>query len=210
MHLNTHPEIDDDHDPQIHLLSGQPMVTRFLECTVPQCDFLTNTEYALHHHMIMFHNIIDDVTRDWGIYDVEQFVPIRRMPRSFIDIMEIHCARTVKMIGKFYGACQTVVLFRDYILPKLYTVTQHGHHHGLFKFSPHPSLRTYQKAKHYADDRRNRPRCRMEVINTTTTPWQVVLCLSTQAILAPGLYKLVAADPARQCPVPIYVVEHDY
>ena len=110
-HLSTHPEIDDDHDPQLHLLSGQPMVTRFLECTVPQCDFLTNAEYALHHHTIMYHNIITDVTREWGIYDVEQFVPIRRMPRSFIDIMEIHCARTVKMIGKFYGASQTVVLF---------------------------------------------------------------------------------------------------
>ena len=127
----------------------------------------------------MYHNIITDVTREWGIYDVEQFVPIRRMPRSFIDIMEIHCARTVKMIGKFYGASQTVVLFRDYVLPKLYTVTQHGNHHGLFKFTPHPSLPTYDKKKHYADDRRNRPRCRMEVINTITKPWQVVLCLST-------------------------------
>ena len=67
----------------------------------------------------MYHNIIDDVTRDWGIYDVEQLVPIRRMPRSFIDIMEIHCAHTMRMIGKLYGASQTVVLFRDYVLPKL-------------------------------------------------------------------------------------------
>ena len=142
MHINSDPEIDYNHDRQFPLLSGQLMFTRFFKCKVPQCDFLTNAKYALNHHMIMYHKSIDDFTRALEIYDVEQLVPIRQMPRSFIDIMEIHCARTLKMIGKFFGACQTVVLFLDYVLPKLYSVVQGGNSVGLFKFMLHPSLCT--------------------------------------------------------------------
>ena len=143
----------------------QEMVTAFIECSMPQCDFRTNTDDNLNDHLLFTHNIYRGQLYGWGIGEAEPYTPVRKMPPSLHDIAKSRFC--VKMIGKFYGATQAVAVFHQVVSPKTYTVTRFDSVMGLFKFTLHPSLKTYCKQKHYANDNENLPRARMEVMDVT-------------------------------------------
>ena len=214
-HLDTHNCLKVSQALVKHCLKArQPMVTAFIECLMPQCDFRTNTDDNLNDHMLFTHNIHRGHLYGWGIGEAESFcyTPVRKMPPSLHDIFKSRFC--VKMIGKFYGATQAVAVFHQVVLPKTYTVTCFDSVMGVFKFTLHPSLKTYCKQKHYANDNENMPRARMEVMDATKKPWQAVLCLSTQAILKPTRYILSDVDNTGEAfgfsNISMEIIPHEY